>query len=140
MDFNTLSPQALKGVVSRLQMHHPAKAPVTFAEALSNVQKAYYGHSDFLAHYQRIDVDFVYSQHAEVYLVGFTKPHVELMAELFRYYGGDPTLDKYTAADQYILEGYGMFKSRAGTRIYRGEGFHVVPELRSIMRDIEVLS
>ncbi len=54
---------------------------------------------------------------------------------LYRYWGGEEPND-FEAADQFILRSFGMFKSRAASRSYRGANFSAPVELRSIFRDI----
>lgn len=107
--------------------------------ALQTVNKTFCTHQEFVAYYTDIDTDFVFDVRSGRYLVGMSGSHIDLLAALFRYYGGiEP--DKYLAADEYVRSGMGLFKSRAGHRIYRGESFVVPAELFSIQRDIEVFA
>lgn len=123
----------------RFQARHPLQTPVPFTEALAQASLVFDQHSEFLDYYKQRDTDFIYDLAADVYLVGLQCPHVPLLAALYRYYGGVET-DQYKAADRYIIEGLGIFKSRKGSRIYRGIEFLVPPILRPIYRDMEILS
>ena len=131
--------QSAEHVISALQESHPARAEVAFRDLLSGVSHVFFAHKDFVVHYTHVDTDFIYDKQANLYLAGIPGHHVDLMAALFWYRGGVES-DKYEAADRFILDGHGLFKSRAGNRIYRGPTFVVPAELRAIARDIEVLS
>jgi len=128
----------LEDAAARFTRHHPQHSPVTFMDELSSVAMVFGAHSDFLACYKKVDTDFIYDRQANLYLVGVGCRHVDLRASLYRYYGGSQS-DDFQAADEYILSSMGMFKSRAGHKIYRSADFVVAAELRSILRDIEVL-
>lgn len=106
-------------------------------DMLANVHKTFNTHQAFVAYYTDVDTDFVFDLRSGLYLVGMTGNHVDLLAALYHYYGGTEP-NKYLAADAFVRSGMGLFKSRAGNRIYRGESFEVPSELNSILRDIEV--
>lgn len=107
------------------------------SDVFANVHKTFNTHQEFVAYYTDIDTDFVFDRRSGLYLVGMTGNHVDLLAALYHYYGGTEP-NKHLAADEFVRLGMGLFKSRAGHRIYRGESFEVPPELSSILRDIEV--
>lgn len=113
-------------------------AEVPFVELLKDVTLIFDNHLDFLAYYKKIDTDFIYDTTSGLYFIGVKGKHVDLNAELYRYYVRHVN-DVYQASDLYIEEGYGMFKSRGGRKIYKGASFVVSSELRSIQRDIEVI-
>lgn len=125
--------------VKRFQDNHPNGTPVPFVLELGSVHYIYDSAEDFLAHYKRIDVDFIYDKTSGLYLVGFTGEHVKLLSALYRYYGGREK-DNYYATDKYVLDSLGMFKSRAGPRVYKSEAFVVPQELSPLKRDIQVLT
>lgn len=106
-------------------------------DIFANVHQTFNTHQEFVAYYTNMDTDFVFDRRSGLYLVGITGSHVDLLAALYHYYGGTAP-NKYLAADEFVRSGMGLFKSRAGHRIYRGESFEVPPELASILRDIEV--
>lgn len=128
----------LDNLVSRFQEKHPQRAPVPFRDHLADIAVVFTVTGEFLGHYKKIETDFIYDKTTGLFLVGFVGQHVDLMAALYTYYTGIENT-KYEAADQYVLSGLGLLKSRAGTRIYRGANFVVPPELSPLARDIEVL-
>lgn len=140
----SLDPAGLERLVAAIEAGSSVPIPAPLRAMLAGVHHAYYSHEAFLAHYQRIDTDFVYDKTAGVYLVGLTGAHVDLLANLVGYYSNPGALLKaaevYPTADRFVMEGFGMLKSRAGNRIYRGAGFAVPPQLQPILRDIEVLA
>ncbi len=129
----------VKKAVARLQAAHPRGEEVLFASELAKVRLAFCTHEAFLAYYERVDCDFIYDARSRQYLVRTDGKHVDLLAALYRYYGGVEA-DDHQAADQFVLSGLGLFKSRAGHVIYRSRDFEVPAELRKIQRDIEVLT
>ena len=108
-------------------------------DMLSKVHHTFHTPREFVAHYTERDTDFVFDRRSGLYLAGLTGDHVDLLSAFFYYYGGTAP-NKHLAADEFVRSGMGLFKSRAGHRIYRGESFVVPPELFSIQRDIEVFA
>ena len=105
---------------------------------LDRVSFIFDAHSDFLQIYTKKDVDFIFDKKSGLYFVDCRLKHVELNAALYRFHVKD-VKDDYEASDAYILEGYGMFKSRAGNFIYKSSNFVVSSELKSIYRDLRNL-
>ena len=95
-------------------------------------------HISFLIYYKRIDTDFIFDQKLQTYFVGLSGQHVDHMACLYRFHGGQED-DNYKAADLYVYQNYGIFKSRASHRILASESFRLPPELTPLLRDIERL-
>lgn len=130
---------SVQEAVKSLQDLHPTNAPVLFAQELGGVHYIYNNVAEFVAHYKRVDTDFIYDNKSGLFLVGYAGQHVKLMAELYRYYGGIEA-DDYYAADQYVLQSHGIFKSKAGPRVYKSADFPLIPELAILRRDIQVVT
>lgn len=126
--------------LSRLQQAHPHLQSVGFVGELEKASLIFDSHADFLAHYKRIDCDFVFDKASGLYFVSTNGQHADLMSELYWYHqGARATQDKFEAADRFVLDGLGLFKSRAGRRIFRGVSFETPVELRFLHRDLEIL-
>ena len=109
-----------------------------YTSLVSSSHIVYYTHEDFEKAYTFEDFDFVYDAATGLYFREVIIKHVSLMAELYKFHVGSDSNDIYFLADQYILEGHGMFKSKAGPKIYHSKNFKI-PPVQSIKRDLEVL-
>lgn len=126
--------------VAKLQSVHARAARVDFVRELTEVDRIFFNHEDFLADYHRVDTDFVYDQRSGLYFVGTSSAHVTLLAQLYYYHTGKALGDFFEDADRFVLEGYGLLKSRAGHGwVYKGENFAMPAALDSIARDMKVM-
>jgi hypothetical protein len=139
MSFTSLTeghPLSPEHIATLFQERHPTGQLPHFTDLFKDIQFTTRRTEEFLAFYTEIDNDFVYDKQSGLYLVAIHAKHEHLMANLYWYYTGKGAVSLYDASDAYILEGHGMFKSRAGRYIYKGASFQVPQGLQSIARDI----
>lgn len=129
----------IEQLLNTFRRSHPLKLNPPFVEELTSLELVFYEHGEFVNFYKQRDTDFIFDSKSGVYLVGIAGAHVPLMAKLFVYHGGNPSLNVYAAADRYIVDGCNIFKSRAGSRIQCGPAFVAPSEFKPILRDIEVI-
>lgn len=137
----TATPVLIHEIVQKIQNAHQNKLAFTAGEEMfCGVKEVFQDHASFLKYYTAIDTDFVYDKHSGLYFVGIRNiTHVDFMATLYNYYTGRLAKDNFLSADQYILEGLGMFKSKAAHKIYHAQDFHLPVELKQIYRDMEIM-
>lgn len=94
----------------------------------------------FLEHYRDTYCDFVYVKADNLFYTDFqgVEAHVEFMATKYTEITGR-IKPKYKAADLFIEEGLGMFKSRAGNHILASDKFVLSDDLWFLRRDMEYI-
>lgn len=131
---------SLDEVCARLQASHPQNLPIPdgLREALQEVGVVYAEAEAFLKAYRYRVFDFVYDAQSGLSLAEYRAKHVGLLAALYRYRSGQSG-SAFDDSDEFVLKGYGLFKSRAGNYIYHGEGYKAPPEFWPIARDLRIL-
>lgn len=92
---------------------------------------------DFIEYFRNDPCDFVYDAKSGRYFTNFNIPHVYFLSARFLHNECADTGGVYSNADAYVIQGHGMFRSRAGSKILVSENM-VMPEgLWFIKRDLE---
>lgn len=91
---------------------------------------------DFLAHYRSTYCDFVYDQKSGLFYTDFQCEHVMFISDLYLQNGGKETGNHYENQDAFVLNGMGMFKSRAGNAIMCSQDFELPADWWFLRRDL----
>lgn len=102
-------------------------------------KEVFTSHESFLEFYKKTYCDFIYEVQSNTYYCLIIEDHNKVMAQLYTETTGDSRGNSWDRADKFILEGSGMFKSRASDKIFTSENFEFPKELWSIQRDVEVM-
>lgn len=97
---------------------------------------------DFLALYrQDPNIDFIYDNYLKLYFVNYYDYSHECVRRLlYESYTNNYSLSASEAADRYIIDGHGFFKSSVGHNIYIGQHYVLPTELNlALRRDIHRL-
>jgi hypothetical protein len=85
-------------------------------------------------------LDFVYDFRSGFFFVGMFACHQTVMSELYYGYVKNNNIDRDTAADKYVDEGMGVFRSSQSYKVWHGKNAVIPPGLKYIWRkDLEVL-
>lgn len=134
----------LDDLTARLGLLSANGLPFAYGDVLAGCQQMITDEQQFITMYRHDPrMDFVYDRRLQVFFCYLTtSSHETMMRILYEHYTGDLSMQTWDAADQYIIDGHGMFKSRAALHgtIMHGQGFAMSPELRMAVRmDLEVL-
>lgn len=93
----------------------------------------------FLEYYRSSEpMDFIYDRLTGIFFINMNTGHETARRTLYEYHTGDFSLLTSQAADQYLLDGFGMFKSSVGWTVICGRQFELPTELKiALRRDIE---
>lgn len=92
---------------------------------------------DFIEHYRNTYCDFVYDAKSGKFYTDFTTYHVEFIAALYKANSGVSTGTRYDLQDAFVMQGQGLFKSRAGHKVLASDKFELPEDLWFIKRDLE---
>lgn len=132
-------------IVSRLQVLSGNGLPFAYADVISGCGNIVETEAEFIKLYKEDGrIDFVYDQRLQMFFCYLTyTSHETLMRVLYEHYTADLSLRTWDAADKYIIDGHGMFKSRAALHgsVMHGHMFPMSTELRMALRmDLEELT